>query len=58
MRKVSEREMRVTIAMMRSMANCMPISPFHLMAADDMERMLKELLELRKQTKEKKSADH
>jgi hypothetical protein len=58
MRKVSEREMRVTIGMMRSIANHKPISPFHLMAADEMERMLEELLELRKQTKEKKSADH
>jgi hypothetical protein len=58
MRKVSEREMRVTIGMMRSIANCIPISPFHLQASKDMERMLEELLELRKQTKEKKSADH
>jgi hypothetical protein len=58
MRKVSEREMRVTIGMMRSIANCIPISPFHLQASKDMERMLEELLELRKQMKEKKSADH
>ena len=58
MRKISEREIRVTIGMMRSMANCKPISPFHLQASKDMERMLEELLELRKQTKEKKSADH
>jgi hypothetical protein len=58
MRKVSEREMRVTIGLMRSMASCKPISPFHLQASKDMERMLKELLELREKTKEKKSADH
>lgn len=58
MRKISEREMRLTIGMMRSMASCKPISPFHLQASKDMERMLEELLELRKQTKEKKSADH
>ena len=58
MRKISEREMRMTIAMMRSMANCIPISPFHLQASKDMERMLEELLELRKKTKEKNCADH
>jgi hypothetical protein len=58
MRKVSEREMRVTIGMMRSMANCIPISPFHLQASKDMERMLEELLALRKQVKEKKSANN
>lgn len=58
MRKVSEREMRVTIGMMRSIANCIPVSPFHLQASKDMERMLEELLELRKQMKEKKNADH
>jgi hypothetical protein len=58
MRKISEREMRVTIGLMRSMANCIPISPFHLQASKDMERMLEELLELRKKIKEKKSADH
>lgn len=58
MRKVSEDSIRTTIGMMRSIASNIPISPFHLMAADEMERMLKELLELRKQTKGKKSADH
>jgi hypothetical protein len=58
MRKVSEDSIRTTIGMMRSIASHKPISPFHLMAADQMEKMLEELLELRKQTKEKKSADH
>jgi hypothetical protein len=38
---------------MRSIASQKPISPFHLAAADDMEKMLEELLELRKQLKEK-----
>lgn len=51
--KVSERNIRLVIGMMRSMASCVPISPFHLSAADDMEAMLKELLSLRKQLKEK-----
>jgi hypothetical protein len=48
-RKVSEHTIRTTIGMMRSLASNLPISPFHLAAADDMEKMLKELLELRKQ---------
>jgi hypothetical protein len=46
--KVSERSARVTIGMMRSLARNIPISPFHLHAADQMERMLDELLRLRK----------
>jgi hypothetical protein len=54
MKKISERSMRLTIAMMRSMANCKPISPFHLEASKEMEAMLEELLALRKQLKEKK----
>ena len=58
MRKISENTIRTTIAMMRSIASHKPITPFHLMAADQMERMLEELLKLRKQTKEKKSANH
>jgi hypothetical protein len=45
---VSERSIRVTIGMMRTLANNIPISPFHLHAADQMERMLDELLRLRK----------
>jgi hypothetical protein len=46
--KVSERSVRVTIGMMRTLASNIPISPFHLHAADQMERMLDELLRLRK----------
>ena len=46
--KVSERSARVTIGMMRSLARNIPINPFHLHAADQMERMLDELLQLRK----------
>jgi hypothetical protein len=53
MKKISERNMRLTIAMMRSMANCKPISPFHLEASKEMEAMLEELLALRKKLKEK-----
>ncbi len=47
-REVSERSVRVTIDMMRSLARNIPISPFHLHAADQMERMLEELIQLRK----------
>ena len=52
-RKVSENAIRLTISMMRSIAKHVPISPFHLAAADEMEKMLEELLELRKKIKEK-----
>jgi hypothetical protein len=48
--KVSERSVRVTIGMMRTLASNIPISPFHLHAADQMERMLDELIRLRKKT--------
>ena len=51
MRKVSEETIRHWITGMRSIANQKPISPFHLAAADDMEKMLEELLALRKQVK-------
>jgi hypothetical protein len=54
-RKVSEQSIRHWITGMRSIASQKPISPFHLAAADDMEKMLEELLELRKQVKEKNS---
>ena len=54
-RKVSEQSIRHWITGRRSIANQKPISPFHLAAADDMEKMLEELLELRKQVKEKNS---
>jgi hypothetical protein len=48
MAKLSETTARTTIGMMRSMASHKPISPFHLMAADEMERLLKEVLEYRR----------
>ena len=48
MRPLSETTARQTIAMMRSIASHKPISPFHLMAADEMERLLNEVLEYRK----------
>ena len=54
MKKVSERNIRLTIAMMRSMASCKPVSPFHMEASKEMEAMLEELLALRKKLKEKK----
>ena len=44
---VSERSIRTTIGMMRTLANNIPVSPFHLHAADQMERMLDELIRLR-----------
>jgi len=53
MKKVSERSARLTIAMMRSLASAIPISPFHLAASKEMEAMLEELLALRKELKEK-----
>jgi hypothetical protein len=49
-RGVAERSVRVTIGMMRSLARNIPTSPFHLHAADQMERMLDELIRLRKKT--------
>jgi hypothetical protein len=48
MRPLSESTARTTIGMMRSIASHKPISPFHLMAADEMERLLNEVLEYRK----------
>ena len=48
MAKLSERTARFTIGMMRSMASHVPISPFHLAAADEMERLLEEALKYRK----------
>ena len=53
-RKVGEETARHIIGMMRSIASHVPISPFHLHAADVMEKMLEELLELRTKLKEKK----
>jgi hypothetical protein len=46
---LSETTARTTIGMMRSMANHKPISPFHLMAADEMEQLLEEVLKYRKE---------
>lgn len=54
-RKVSESNARLMIGMMRSIASHKPISPFHLEVADQMEKMLEELLELRKKVKEKQN---
>jgi len=48
MAKLSETTARTTIGMMRSMASHKPISPFHLMAADEMEKLLEEVLKYRK----------
>lgn len=48
MRPLSETTARQTIAVMRSIASHKPISPFHLMAADEMERLLNEVLKYRK----------
>jgi hypothetical protein len=38
---------------MRSMASHVPISPFHLAAADEMEKLLNEVLEYRKEKNER-----
>jgi len=46
-RKVGEETARHIIGMMRSIASHVPVSPFHLHAADVMEKMLDELLKLR-----------
>ena len=53
MKPLSERTARLTIGMMRSMANCKPISPFHLEASYEMERLLNEVMEYRKQNESK-----
>jgi CelD/BcsL family acetyltransferase involved in cellulose biosynthesis len=58
MAKLSERTARFTIGMMRSMASHVPISPFHLAAADEMERLLKEVLEYRKANNERTKFKH
>ena len=47
MRRLSETTARQTIGMMRSIANHVPISPFHQVAADDMEKLLEEVLQYR-----------
>lgn len=53
MKRVSEGAARRSIALMRSIANTRPISPFHLAVADEMEALLNELVKLRKELKEK-----
>ena len=53
MAKLSETTARTTIAMMRSIASHKPITPFHLMAADQMEKLLNEALEYRKEKNER-----
>ena len=53
MRRLSETTARQTIGMMRSIANHVPISPFHQVAADDMEQLLNEVMEYRKQNESK-----
>jgi len=58
MKPLSERTARTTIGMMRSMASHKPISPFHLMAADEMERLLNEVLEYRKANNERTKFKH
>jgi hypothetical protein len=53
MAKLSETTARTTIAMMRSIASHKPITPFHLMAADQMEKLLNEVLKYRKEKNER-----
>ena len=52
--KVSETTARTTIGMMRSIASRVPISPFHLMAADEMESLLNEVIKYRQENAQKK----
>ena len=58
MAKLSEPTPRQTIGMMRSIASHIPISPFHLAAADDMEKLLEEVLKYRKEKKDEKPTRH
>jgi hypothetical protein len=46
-KKLSESTARTTIDMMRSMARNIPVSPFHNMAADQMESLLNEVVKYR-----------
>jgi hypothetical protein len=48
MARLSETTARQTIGMMRSIASHVPISPFHLQAAKDMESLLEEVVKYRK----------
>jgi len=52
MKPLSESTARQTVAMMRSIASHKPISPFHLMAADEMESLLNERKTTRNNTLE------
>lgn len=52
MKPLSESTARQTVAMMRSIASHKPISPFHLMAADQMESLLNERKTTRNNTLE------
>ena len=56
MRPLSETTARQTIGMMRSIASHIPISPFHLQAAKDMEQLLNEVLEYRKAKNESRGS--
>ena len=58
MRKLSETTARQTIGMMRSIASHVPISPFHLQAAKDMEQLLEVVLEYRKENNERSKFKH
>ena len=58
MKRLSETTARQTIGMMRSIANHVPISPFHQVAADDMELLLNEVLEYRKANNERTKFKH
>lgn len=58
MRQLSETTARQTIGMMRSIASHKPITPFHLMAADEMEQLLEEVLEYRKEKTNEKPTRH
>lgn len=53
MKPLSERTAKITIGIMRSMASHIPISPFHLNAAKEMEQLLNEVIEYRKQNESK-----
>jgi len=58
MRRLSESTARQTIGMMRSIASHVPISPFHLQAAKDMEQLLEEVLKYRKENNERTKFKH
>ena len=58
MARLSETTARQTIGMMRSIASHVPISPFHLQAAKDMEQLLNEVMEYRKANNERTKFKH